>query len=100
MAVDADRPDRRHPILGGANWLVGGLVTVVAGVLATLLAVVFAATVALAAVLVSGALAVWAVAFRVQKATRFRPAATGAVVIEARKFGHGWVAYGWDQAPG
>ena len=34
MSADAARRDRRHPVLGGASWLVGATVTVAAGVLA------------------------------------------------------------------
>lgn len=97
MVADPSRFDRANPALSGFHWLVGGVVTVTAAMVATLLALVFAATVALGAVIVGGALAAWAVAFRVRKATRLRPASTRTMVIEARKVGHSWVAYGWDQ---
>jgi len=86
---------RRNPALSGAHWLVGAAVTLSAAVIATVLAIVFAATMALVTVVVGGVLATWAVAFRMRR--RPQVATARPVVLEARKVGHAWVAYGWDQ---
>ena len=99
MVADPARYDRRNsravgPAVTGAQWLMGAAVTMSAAVVATILTVVFAATLAVAAVVMGGALAVWAVAVRFAR-PRLEPAR--APVIEARKVGHAWVAYGWDQ---
>lgn len=94
--VNTARYDRRNPALTGAHWLMGVAVTLSAAVVATVLAVVFAATLAVFAVVVGGALAVWAVAFRVSR-PKMQPAVARTQVLEARKVGHSWVAYGWDQ---
>ena len=85
---------RRNAIQTAIAALTGALVTVAAGVLAAILAVVFAATMAVVMVLATGLLALSAAAWKLRR----RPAMRGAV-IEARKVGHSWVAYGWDQAP-
>jgi Flp pilus assembly protein TadB len=94
MVADSVHIDRRNPALSGAQWLVGAAATLCAAALATVLALVFAATMAVAAVIVGGALAAWAVAFRMRRATRLRSSTVGPVVLEARKVGHAWVAYG------
>jgi hypothetical protein len=57
---------RGHLAEAAATWVVGGLALVGVVVLGSVLAVVFAATLAVA-------------------------------VIDARKVGHSWVAYGWDK---
>ena len=90
---------RRNPALAGVSWLVGAAVTLVAAAAAMVLAVVFAATVALATVLVGGLIAVWATVWKLRRAPRLQRAAAGPVILDARKVGHSWVAYGWDQAP-
>jgi hypothetical protein len=86
-------PDRGHPAQVLVAWLIGGLATVAAVVLGSILALVFAATLAFVLVLVAAALTFIAVAWRIRRprAIDVRP------VIEARKVGHSWVAYGWDQ---
>jgi Flp pilus assembly protein TadB len=94
--VSPARYDRRNPALTGAHWLMGVAVTLSAAVVATVLAVVFAATLAVIAVVVGGALAVWAVAFRATR-PKLQQAVARPPVLEARKVGHSWVAYGWDQ---
>ncbi len=96
MVADPARYDRRNPALTGAHWLVGVAVPLSAAVVATGLAVVFAATLAVVAVVVGGALAAWAVAFRFSR-PKLQPAVVRPPVLEARKVGHAWVAYGWDQ---
>jgi hypothetical protein len=74
-------------------WTAGLLVAVAVVVLGSILAVVFAATLALALLLMTGAAGMMLLAPR---PVRVRAAAPGGV-IEARKVGHSWVAYGWDQ---
>ncbi len=97
MVADPARLGRRNPALTGAHWLIGVSATLVAALVATMLAIVFAATMAVITVVVGGALAAWAVAHRLSHAPRMRPAAARPVTLEARKVGHAWVAYGWDQ---
>ncbi len=96
MAVQHAQLGRRNPAITGAHWLMGVAVTLSAAVVATVLAIVFAATMAVVTVIVGGALAAWAVAFRLRR-PRLQPAPARPVVLEARKVGHRWVAYGWDQ---
>jgi len=72
--------------------LAGALLTILALSAAAVLAVVFAATLAVVMLLATVLLALTALAFRARPARR-------PVVIEARRSGHSWVAYGWDQKP-
>ena len=77
----------------GFGALLGLISTVVVG---AVLAVVFAATLAVV-VLTAGALFfLAAVAVKVGR-LRPQPIRTDDGVIEARKVGHRWVAYGWDR---
>jgi len=71
--------------------------TVSAAVLATVLAIVFAATLAVITVVVGGVLTAWAVAYRLGQGAKLQAQAPS-VTLEARKVGHAWVAYGWDQS--
>ena len=89
-AVQA-RP-RRGFALAGLNWIGGAIATAVAVTIAAVLTVVFAATLAVILVLTSALIAVCAAAMRARR----QPQAQG-VLIEARKVGHSWVAYGWDE---
>jgi len=58
--------------------------------------VVFAATVAVIAIMSSALLALAGLALRARRTARARPRADG--VIEARHLGgHHWVAYGWNE---
>ena len=72
-------------------WVAGALATVAAVTLAAVLTVVFAATLAVILVLVSALVALCTLALRARR-MKEQP-----VVIQARKVGHSWVAYGWDQ---
>jgi hypothetical protein len=74
------------------HWLGGFLAAGVALTVGILLAVF--ATVAMATLAVVGMLFVFftSVALRAQRRAVVRP-----TVIEARKVGHAWVAYGWDR---
>ncbi len=97
MVADPIRLGRRNPALTGAHWLVGVAATLTAAVIATVLAIVFAATMAVITVVVGAVLAAWAVAHRLSHGPRVKAAAPP-VTLEARKVGHAWVAYGWDQS--
>lgn len=70
----------------------GFFATGAAVVIGALLAVFAAATVAVLAVMTSVLVLVTGAAFRARR----RMAPARADVIEARKVGHAWVAYGWD----
>ncbi len=69
--------------------IAAALGTTAALVLAAVLTLVFAATLAVILVLSTALIAVYTLAHR-------RPQG---VLIEARRVGHSWVAYGWDQRP-
>ena len=74
--------------------LVGMLATAAAVVVGAILAVFFAATVALIAIMASTLLGFAGLALRARRTARAR--ADG--VIEARHLGgHHWVAYGWNE---
>ena len=85
---------RPHGFARSLSWIGGALATAAAVTIAAVLTVVFAATLAVILVLSSALIAVCALAFR---ARRRKPAQ--GVLIEARKVGHSWVAYGWDERP-
>lgn len=74
----------------GLSWI-AALATGAAVVVAAVLTLVFAATLAVAALLASVLFALYALALRSRRTAR-RP-----VIIEARRVGHSWVAYGWNE---
>ena len=89
-------PVRPNPAQIAIAWIIGGLATVAAVVLGSILALVFAATLAVVLLIAAAVLTFMAVAWRIRRppeAESRRP------VIEARKVGHSWVAYAWDQQP-
>jgi len=72
----------------------GALATAAAVAVGAILAVFFAATVVVIAVMSSALLALAGLAFRAKRSAR--PADNG--IIEARHLGgHHWVAYGWNE---
>ncbi len=78
--------------------LTGSLATVTALAVGSVLALMFAATLAVVLVLAVCLAAVAATAWRFQRrALRRGPLGAGGPVIEAHKVGHSWVAYGWDR---
>ena len=79
----------------GLRWIGGAVATVAAVTIAAVLTVVFAATLAVIFVLASALIGLCALALK----TRRRQQSQQGVVLEARKVGHSWVAYGWDQRP-
>jgi membrane protein implicated in regulation of membrane protease activity len=74
----------------GLSWI-AALATGAAVVVAAALTLVFAATLAVAAVLASVLFALYALALRSRRNAR------RSEVIEARRVGHSWVAYGWNK---
>lgn len=68
----------------------GALATLAAVVLAAVLTLVFAATLAVVVVLSTALIGLYALTHR--RTSR-------GVLIEARRVGHSWVAYGWDHRP-
>ena len=72
------------------------LATAAAVVVGVVLAVFFAATVAVIGLMASALLALAGLALRARRTVRARQPANG--VIEARHLGgHHWVAYGWNE---
>ena len=85
---------RHGSALRSLAMLVGMLATTAAVIVGAILAVFFAATVALIAVMASALLGLAGLALRARNTARAR--ADG--VIEARHLGgHHWVAYGWNE---
>lgn len=80
---------------GGVMRFLGFSVAVIALLAAAALAVVFAATVVVSAVVASALIALSALALRARRTVRVRSHTPG--VIEARRVGHTWVAYGWNE---
>ena len=75
----------------------GSLATAAAVMVGAVLAVFFAATVAVIAIMASALLAFAGLALRARRTARTRRAADNGV-IEARHLGgHHWVAYGWNE---
>ena len=86
--------NRHGSALRSLAMLVGMLATTAAVIVGAILAVFFAATVALIAVMASALLGLAGLALRARNTARAR--ADG--VIEARHLGgHHWVAYGWNE---
>ena len=75
--------------------LLGYAVALVGAAFAGVLALFFAATVVVMAVIASGLIGFTALALRARRTARVRTDG----IIEARRVGHTWVAYGWNEAP-
>ena len=86
-----------QPMFGGAfrglAWLGGLVATVAAMVIGAALAVFFAATLAVIAVMGGIVLSLFGVALRAKRTVQSKDS----TVIEAHNVGGHWVAYGWDQ---
>lgn len=80
---------------GGLARFVGFAVAVLALMGAAVLAVVFAATLVVSAVVASVLIGLTALALRARRTVRVR--ASNSDIIEARRVGHTWVAYGWNE---
>jgi hypothetical protein len=81
--------------IAGLGWLVGALTTLVSAAIAAVLTVVFAATLAVVALMGIALFGLFALAARGRRRRAMARANDG--IIEARKVGHAWVAYGWDR---
>jgi hypothetical protein len=88
--VEPGRAGANSLARAGLSWI-AGLATGAAALVAAVLTLVFAATLAVAAVLAAVLFALYALALRSRRSAR------GPVVLEARRVGHSWVAYGWNR---
>lgn len=66
-------------------------------VVAAGLALIFAASIVVIAVMASALIGFAGLALQARRTARVRPASVGGQLIEARRIGHSWVAYSWDQ---
>ena len=90
--------DGHQPLFGGAfkglAWLGGLLATLAAVSVGVVLAIFFAATIAVIAVMGAATLGLAALAMRAKRTVR----SNDPDLIEAQNVGgHNWVAYGWDR---
>ena len=93
-------PSARRPtsgLLGPVLWLFGLIATMVAMAVGAVLAVVTAAAVAVIAVIAAVLVFFAGLAMRARRTVTRRDRRAGDEVIEARKVGDAWVAYGWDR---
>jgi hypothetical protein len=81
---------------GGLMRFLGFAVALVALMAALALAVVFAATVVVSLLIASVLAGLTALAMRARRTVRVRQASPSDI-IEARRVGHTWVAYGWNE---
>ena len=72
----------------------GAAAALIALAVAGVLALFFAATVVVMAVIASALIGVSMLAMRARRTARVR---AGPDVIDARRVGHTWVAYGWNE---
>jgi len=87
-------PGSAHPRPGNAGRVIGSVFALAAAAVGLLLTLVVAAALAVFTLVASLALALTGLAWRLGR----RPAPADApVVLDARKVGHAWVAYGWDE---
>ncbi len=91
----ARRPS--NGLLGPGVWLFGLIATMVAMAIGAVLAVVTAAAVAVIAVIAAVLVFFAGLAFRARRTMTRRDRRAGDEVIEARKEGDAWVAYGWER---
>ncbi|MBS0412127.1 MAG: hypothetical protein JSR86_19560 [Proteobacteria bacterium] len=84
----------RSPALKGLAWFAGAVAWIAAGAIGAVLAVFFAATMVVIALMATALLAVAGMALRARRTVR---APGPDDILEARNIGgHSWVAYGWD----
>jgi hypothetical protein len=79
----------------GLARVVGAAAALLAVGVAAVLALVFAATVIVTAVIATALVGVTVLALRARRTARVRATTPG--VIDARRVGHTWVAYGWNE---
>jgi Flp pilus assembly protein TadB len=84
-------------LLGPVVWLFGLIATMVAMAIGAVLAVVTAAAVAVIAVIAAVLVFFAGIALRARRTMTRRNRRADDGVIEARKEGDAWVAYGWER---
>ncbi|MDO1559740.1 hypothetical protein Q0812_09910 [Brevundimonas sp. 2R-24] len=89
-------PPAGRGFLARLVWLIGAAVATVAVAIGAVLALLAAAVVAVLAAFAAGIMWLTGAFRRKPPQRRADDAPDG--VIEARRMGHRWVAYGWDQA--
>ena len=78
----------------GLAWLAGALATTAAVAVGTVLAIFFAATLAVIAVMGAATLWLAGLALRARRTAHAKDPS----VLEARNVGGHWIAYGWDES--
>jgi hypothetical protein len=93
------RGERGDPVRRSLAWLGGVFAAGAALTIGAVLAVFTAVAVTVFALFASVLVFLAGLAFRARRMTyaRARAAGPGGTVLEARKVGHSWVAYGWDR---
>ena len=86
---------QQNSMRNGLIRIAGAVAALVALGVAAVLALVFAATIIVTAVIATALVGVTVLAMRARRTARVRAAAPG--VIDARRVGHTWVAYGWNE---
>jgi hypothetical protein len=90
----APGPQSGGPDFGVVGRLIGSLFAIAAAAAGLVLTLVVAAGLAVFTIIASMALALTGLAWRMGR----RPTREDApVLLDARKVGHAWVAYGWDE---
>lgn len=84
---------KAFPLARSFAWLAGLAAAAAAFAIAAVLAVFAAAAVTVIAVISAMVVMLTGLALRARRAADHR----GATVLEARRVGHAWVAYGWDR---
>lgn len=86
-------PVRRLPLTRSVAWLAGLLATTAAVTMGAVLAVVAAAAIAVIGLVGAMLVCLAGLALRARRTVEARQP-----VLEARRVGHAWVAYGWDRS--
>jgi hypothetical protein len=83
-----------HGAFRGLAWLAGALATTAAVAVGAVLAIFFAATLAVIAVMGAATLWLAGLALRARRTANAKDPS----VLEARNVGGHWIAYGWDES--
>ena len=86
---------QQNSMRNGLARIAGALAALIALGVAAVLALVFAATIIVTAVIATALAGVTILAMRARRTAKVRAANSG--VIDARRVGHTWVAYGWNE---
>ena len=98
LGPDLGAPQPRNPVLRAIAGVIGLITTAAAVVIGAVLALFAAVAVAILAVV--GSVLVFLTGLFLRSRIRRQRTREGddPQVLEARKVGHAWVAYGWDQS--